>query len=775
MRNLLALQRRKNRGRWRAKYAAGRVSAQWRNSKPLRVAVGAASLALPVLVVASANASAGTNLLVNPGAEQTGGSWPVCWATGGYGTNTGSAGLTSAAHSGGKAFQVTLTSRTSGERRVAIATNASCAPAVTPGHQYDLGVWYESSTPNAVVEVWRHDVGKGWQFWESLRNLPVAGTYQNATVRTPAIPPNTDQISWGVALYGKGTLRTDDYSMTDATVKAAGNACSAGAACTKGVWQVMPFQSSPLLRTIHSVLMYNGKVLLVAGSGNDQSYFNAGTFESAVYDPAKGTFKMIKTPDDFFCSGHIQLPDGKVLVLGGNTHYPVPGDPTAAGQYWGANTSYVFNPVTDRYVREVNLIGGHWYPSATELGNGDIISLGGLNADGTGGDAAIEYFKYNPNAAGGTDGQWLNVNQVNQPFAFWGLYPDMILTQNGSLFYSGSHVFGNNVTPVGDPGTNPAGFGKGKGGAGFIDLTNILNPLGPALTTRTVTGLQDNPGGPPGTDMTDQSMTVLLPPAQDQKVLLMGGGNINTAKPGTRLTDLIDLNAATPTYRPGPLLPRGLILSNPSNPRSKLVAEPANDGKMYVNAVLLPNGQVLETGGGLTDRANPVWETSMYNPVTNRFTSMALDPHSVMNGNLIWRGYHSQAYLLPDGRVMSIGNNPGDGSFDLHISVYSPPYLFQGPRPQIETVATPTNWHYGKQFNITVNQKIVSAELIRPAAVTHQSDPNQRYVALPMSVHGNTIGLNVTNNPNMAPPGWYMLFVTNANGVPSVAKWVHVS
>jgi hypothetical protein len=750
------------------------VSAQWRNSKPLRVAVGAATLALPVLVAASSNASAAINLVVNPGAEQMAGSWPVCWTASGDGTNTGSTSVIAGAHSGSKAFQITLTSRTSGERRVMIATNASCAPAVTPGHQYDLGVWYESNTPNTVVNVWRHDVTKGWQFWETLRNLPVTATYKNATVRTPAIPPNTDQLSWGVSIYGKGTLRTDDYGMVDATVPVTGNACSAGAACTKGVWQVMPFQTSPLLRTIHSVVMSNGKILLVAGSGNDETYFNAGTFESAVYDPTKGTFKLIKTPDDFFCSGHIQLPDGKVLVLGGNTHYPVLGSPDPKqAQYWGADTSYIFNPVTEQYTRENNLIGGHWYPSATELANGSIISFGGLNADGSGGDSAIEYFKYT--GAGATDGQWLNVNQINQPFAFWGLYPDMVLTQNGQLFYTGSHVFGNNITPVGNPNGVAGGSGKGNGGAGFLNLSNLFDTApGVTLGVQAVNGLQDNPGGPAGSDMTDQSGAVLLPPAQDQKVLLMGGGNINTAKPGTRLTDLISLNAANPHYVPGPLLPRGLILSNPANPTSKLVTEPAGDGKMYVNAVLLPNGQVLETGGGLTDRANPVWETSMYNPVTNTFTSMATDPHGVMNGNLIWRGYHSQAYLLPDGRVMSIGNNPGDGSFDLHITVYSPPYLFHGARPQITSVATQT-WHYGKQYNITVNQKIVSAELIRPEAVTHQSDPNQRFVALPMSVHGNTVGLNVTNNANIAPPGWYMLFVTNANGVPSVAKWVHVN
>ena len=183
-----------------------------------------------------------------------------------------------------------------------------------------------------------------------------------------------------------------------------------------------------------------------------------------------------------------------------------------------------------------------------------------------------------------------------------------------------------------------------------------------------VKGLQDTPGGPAGTDMTDQSMSVLLPPAQSQKVLLAGGGNINYERPATRLTDLIDLATADPHYTAGPLIPRGK-LSN-----GKL--ESPGEGKMYVSLVILPNGQVFETGGGLVNREEPVYEASMYNPAANTFTpGMAADP--------VPRGYHSSAFLLPDGRVMAIGNNPGNGSFDMRISVYSPPYLFNGPRPQI--------------------------------------------------------------------------------------------
>lgn len=127
----------------------------------------------------------------------------------------------------------------------------------------------------------------------------------------------------------------------------------------------------------------------------------------------------------------------------------------------------------------------------------------------------------------------------------------------------------------------------------------------------------------------------------------------------------------------------------------------------------------------------------------------------------------------PDGRVMATGDNPGNGSWNHNVSIYSPPYLFRGERPVITSVID-TEWTYGDTQRITVDRPIAKAELIRPAAVTHSSDPNQRFVDLPLSVDGTDIDLNVTSNPNLAPPGWYMLFAVDANGVPSVAKWVHL-
>ena len=692
------------------------TSLLWQRMRARQLAALMVFALLIVLGMTSRSAYADANLVANAGLEALDGNgFPLCWEKSGWGDNTYQFSVTNQAHSGSRAMQVTLSAVAGGDRKAMMVEDASCAPNVTPGHQYDLSVWYKTNTPDTVITIFRHDVQLGWQYWTDLATLAPTTAYLRKTVRTPPVPPNTDQVTWGVAIYGTGTVVTDDYSMVDATQHTPGDACSAGGACTKGVWQVMPFNSP--VRGIHAVVLKNGNVLLVAGSGNDLDAFAAGTFTTALYQPRTGTFINVPTPADLFCSGHVQLTDGRVLIMGGNKDYPAA---DGSHGYKGLKVSYVFDPGTNSYQRVNDMSAGHWYPSATVMGNGDVISLGGLGEDSSG-TVVTEYFSQSKQ-------RWLGVNEAKQTWSFWGLYPSMVLMQDGRLFYTGSHVFGNGL-----PGT----------GASIYDYG--------ANRITSVPGLQNK-------DERDQSMSVLLPPAQDQRVLTIGGGNIETNVDANRLTDVIDLKQATPSYRPGPLLPTGLMTGG--------VPQSSTQGKMYVSAVILPDGKVFETGGGLHNRADPVYEASMFDPATNTFTAgLATDP--------VPRTYHSSAFLLPDGRVMAVGDNPGNGTFDMRISVYSPPYLFNGARPQIRSVSH-TSWGYGTTEQITVDAPIVKAALIRPEAVTHSSDPNQRYVDLPMTVNGNTIGLNMTSNPNIAPPGWYMLFVVNAAGVPSVAQWVRV-
>lgn len=674
-------------------------------------------LAAGLLLVSPQPASA-VNLVTNPGFETAGtDGMPSCWEKSGWGDNDFGFATVTDAHSGSKAMKVTLTRRVDGDRKALITESTACAPVVTAGKQYDLGLYYRTTTPDAAITLFRHDTTAGWQYWTDLKTLDMAAAWTQATVRTPAVPAGTDRITWGVSVYGTGSATTDDYTMEQVSDPVPPATCTGTAdECANGKWTVLPTQNP--VRSMHSVVLNNGKVLLIAGSGNSEENFDAGTFTSAVYDPATGSYKVIPTPKDMFCAGHVQLADGRVLVMSGNKAFPVAG----GHGYEGFKDSYVFDPVTETYSRTNDLNDGHWYPSATELGNGDIISFGGLREDSSGSVTAERFSN--------AQQQWLPLWQVNQTWSFWGLYPSMILMQDGRLFYSGSHVFGN-----GTPGT----------GSAIYDYD--------ANTTTAVPGLQNK-------DQRDQSASVLLPPAQDQKVLTIGGGNIDSNPDAGRLTDIIDLKAANPAYTVGPQIPQGTVdLGNGK------VAETGAQGKMYVSAVLLPDGKVLETGGGLHNRANPVYEASIFDPATTTFDPVAADPEA--------RGYHSSAFLLPDGRVMATGDNPGNGTWNHDVSIYTPPYLLKGTRPTITSVID-NEWVYGDTQRITVDRPVVKAELIRPAAVTHSSDPNQRFVDLPLSVDGDNVDLNVTSNPDMAPPGWYMLFAVDANGVPSVAKWVHL-
>lgn len=267
------------------------------------------------------------------------------------------------------------------------------------------------------------------------------------------------------------------------------------------------------------------------------------------------------------------------------------------------------------------------------------------------------------------------------------------------------------------------------------------------LTTNTLTGV-------PGlTDAArrDQGMSVLLPPAQQQKVMVIGGGDTGDANDAVASTAIVDLSVANPTFVPGPAL-----------------AEP----KMYVSAVILPDSTLIETGGSRKSReAVPpgtasTFSAQIYDPATGTLTDA---PPSTLQ-----RGYHSSAVLLPDGRVATFGGNPNDNSFELRIEIYTPGYIFRN-RPVIGSV--PTELPRGTPVTITTQgaNPVTSAVLVRPMAVTHSFDPEQRLVDVPFTTTATGGQITVPTNANLLPPGWYMLFARDALRTPSVAKWVHVS
>ena len=238
------------------------------------------------------------------------------------------------------------------------------------------------------------------------------------------------------------------------------------------------------------------------------------------------------------------------------------------------------------------------------------------------------------------------------------------------------------------------------------------------------------------------------------KILVAGGG------PSSTNASVINVNGGTPQVS---------------------ATTPMAYGRRQHNLTVLADGALLATGGnssgaGLVDLNNGVYPAELWNPATGTWRTLA--------AMRVTRQYHSTALLLPDARVLSAGGGicgtcDAVGYLAKNAEVFSPPYLFKkngglAPRPQISSA--PDRVTYNAPFAISTPNaaSIRKVALVRLGAVTHSVNMEQRYVPLSFTAGTGTLNATVPGNPNVAPPGVYMLFLTDANGVPSVARMVRV-
>jgi hypothetical protein len=196
--------------------------------------------------------------------------------------------------------------------------------------------------------------------------------------------------------------------------------------------------------------------------------------------------------------------------------------------------------------------------------------------------------------------------------------------------------------------------------------------------------------------------------------------------------------------------------------------------RTYHFLTLLPDGNVLVTGGGTStaaiDLAGAVLEAELWSPVTKTWTTMARMQ--------VPRLYHSTALLLPDARVLVAGGGRflgyPDPSDQFSAEIYSPPYLFKGVRPTI--TSAPATIQYGTPFSLGTpdGSEIALVSLVRLGSVTHAFNFDQRFLALASETISGGLSVQAPANANMAPPGYYMVFIVDTNGVPSVAAIVRL-
>lgn len=228
------------------------------------------------------------------------------------------------------------------------------------------------------------------------------------------------------------------------------------------------------------------------------------------------------------------------------------------------------------------------------------------------------------------------------------------------------------------------------------------------------------------------------------KVLYVGGGRT------TNTAEIIDLNSPAPRWQ---------WTGSMAFPRRQL------------NATVLPTGEVLVTSGsrgtGFNDNDLAVHAAEIWNPNTGRWTILA--------SNTVNRTYHSTSILLPDGRILHSGGEGGAKGPPRGAELFSPPYLFKGARPAITNA--PELVHYGTSFTVSTPNaaNVAKVSLISLGAATHAFDMGQRLLGLAFQRQTGALSITAPANGNVAPPGYYMLFILNADSVPSVAKIVRVS
>ncbi|HEY5376136.1 MAG TPA: galactose oxidase-like domain-containing protein [Polyangiaceae bacterium] len=523
---------------------------------------------------------------------------------------------------------------------------------------------------------------------------------------------------------------------------------------TLGVWRLLSYFSEVL--PVHAGLLHTGKVLFFAGSGNNVFRASAGDFgnvadnlyTSVVWDPSKSVFDNATFDHpatllrgngsviDLFCCGHTLLADGRLLAAGGTEDYDkvIVGNEmqNAPRGFTGTREALVFDPVSESWTAIASMAHGRWYPTLVMLSDGSVLAASGLDENSNADLGNTLERNQTPGVTG-----WQKTRDFGLP-----LYPHLFQLKDGRLFFTGGKMDtdGDSVPFVFDPRN--------------------------ATAAPQVDGLTD-------VGRCNQCASVMLPPAQEQRIMILGGGpEVDDGAPrgvATRRTAVADFSVPNPAYETTAAL---------------------HHERMHVNAVLLPDRTVLAVGGGVTREASlaavvdpqggrEVFEGEIYDPVANEWTITA--PATVA------RLYHSVALLLPDGRVLTAGGNPDKGRQvpwlppdpfeEMRIELYSPPYLFKNkPRPQI--VSVPQELTYGTQVAIkfSVDGSLHWVSLIKAGLTTHSFNGTQRLVDVPFVLGASgTLTANILVERTVAPPGWYMLFLTDMDGVPSVASWVHLS
>jgi hypothetical protein len=512
-----------------------------------------------------------------------------------------------------------------------------------------------------------------------------------------------------------------------------GHMTTAFSAAVHGEWETIydgltPDRTPTLV--YHAALLHTGWVLFLP---------NAYGTDTVLWNPEDGVpataFKALSAAttglgNSLVCSGHSFLSDGKLLAAGGNA-------PTS-------NKAWKFDPLAETWVQTAgDMVSARWYPTLVTLGDdtGRVLVVDGSLSNGGAAVTAVEVYSESSDSFDRVFGPLGGPADTSADRGFNWLYPGLHLLPNGQVFHTkvGDRHVGSDETAL----FSFSGLEQG----GWTDLT----------------------GAASGDDRWEGMSALLLRkvPTDPDRILVVGGGNATTQ--------------AT----------IGIIESPPTAGSTWLTGTfPDSLPRNGVNVVVLPDSTVFICGGRPSSPA-PVnggacW---IYNPSGG----VGAGAFSEMDELEYSRQHHSAALLLPSAKVMVTG---GDADTSRKIEVFSPPYLFNpdgslATRPGITSFPDPDAGQivlHGSVFEVgTANPgDITNVVLVRPMAVTHQTDTEQKVIQLSFTPGATTLSVTAPDGRvypygaggghthAIAGRGYYMLFILNSAGVPSKAKFIRL-
>ena len=439
----------------------------------------------------------------------------------------------------------------------------------------------------------------------------------------------------------------------------------------------------------------------------------------------------------------VLLPDGRVMTYGTD------GQGNQTGQF----IYDVWNPLTgtaaDSHLTLPNTTGTDTFCSGQlVMPSSGVVLL-------TGGDKTINGVRnYSVNDVNLFDYRSTALYSAQQPMVTARWYPTVMTTAAGEVL-----VLGGRADPS-TPAPTPEVYTEGKG---WRSLTSATSDDAYGINNWSYPRAWQAPNG-----------KVFIASITGATFFLDPAGTGQLAKTSLTLPTG-DVYLTSLMFAPGKILSfrklnKAVVVDlTGTTPKSTSVTGVGQD-RYQGSATVMADGKVFVSGGSMvTNVANGVAYTAkIWNPANNGWTTAATATKM--------RLYHSVSMLLPDARVITAGGGAPGPQNNLNAEIYTPPYLYKqdwtatlAARPSITAAPTTATW--AQPITVTTDVTGISkVTLVKTGSVTHTLDFDQRFINLSFTASKTTLSVTMPASANVAPPGFYMLFVFNSAGVPSVAK-----